>query len=80
MKAILTYAACRGTELLYCENRTEKLKHDSWLAKLIRDKYEDKLIVFLGKNDKKRVDLISPCGSIRVFQGKPKPWDAPTSY
>lgn len=57
MKAILSYHPSCGTELLTFSDGKEVLRKDSWLIRLINEKYEKADIMFLGRDNQKRVEI-----------------------
>ena len=57
MKAILSYHASCGVELLTFSEGKEILKKDCWLMNLINQKYDNTPVNFLGRDNLKRVEI-----------------------
>lgn len=59
MDVILSYNTLESLQLLDYNQieKTEKLKPNCWLCTLIKEKYENKNVVFLGRDDKKRAEI-----------------------
>jgi hypothetical protein len=57
MKVILSYHPSCACELIYCKDGKELLKPNNWLSQLIGNIRNNGNVVFLGRDDKKRVEI-----------------------